>query len=74
MGALGHNGHIGMNVFEDWTKHPTPMPKDGDVEADEGEVEALEKGAEAEVEKENKVHTGKDALGDKAKLKAWFSS
>ena len=53
--------------MQDYSTMPTPMPKDGEVEADEEE-------AEVEGGKENKRPTGKDALGDKAKLKAWFTS
>ena len=60
-------GHIGFNVMQDYSMMPTPMPKDGEVEADEEE-------AEAEGGKESKRPTGKDVLGDKAKLKAWFTS
>ena len=48
---------------------PTPMPKDGEVEQDEGEV-----GAAAGDGGKPKEPTGKDALGDKGKLKAWFLS
>lgn len=47
----------------------TPMPGDDEVEKDGGGVDAGGKKG-----KENKAPTGKDALGDKAKLKAWFSS
>ena len=38
---------------------PTPMPKDGEVEADEEE-------AEMKVGQEEKAPTDKDVLGDKA--------
>lgn len=53
--------------MQDYSTMPTPMPKDGEVEADEEE-------AKGEGGKEKKLGTGKDALGDKAKLKAWFTS
>lgn len=53
--------------MQDYSKMPTPMPEDGEVEANEEEP-----GAEGG--KENMATTGKDALGDTAKLKAWFMS
>lgn len=62
-GGLAH-GAMGMNVLQDPDKVPTPMPKDGDVEVDE----------EEEGRKKEKGPTGKDALTNKAKLKAWLSS
>lgn len=63
---------MGMNVLQDFSKVPTLMPKDGQVEADEDEEGGEEKlGGNKENEK---VPTGKDALGDKGRLKAWFSS
>ena len=59
-----------MNVLQDFSKVPTPMPMEGEVEADEEQG-----GKNEEKGKENKkAPTGKDALGDKGKLKAWFSS
>ncbi|KAF6230534.1 hypothetical protein HO133_004878 [Letharia lupina] len=58
------HGAMGMNVLQDPDKVPTPMPKDGDVEVDE----------EEEGRKKEKGPTGKDALTNKAKLKAWLSS
>lgn len=58
---------MGMSVPQDLSKLPTMMPKDGEVEADE-------EGAEVEGGKEKKRPTREDALGDQARLKAWFSS
>lgn len=58
-----------INVPQDFSKMPTPMPKDGEVEADD----VGETGAAAEGGMKSKEATGTDALGDKAKLKAWFS-
>ena len=63
--ALAH-GAMGMNVVQDSDKVPTSMPKEGEVEEDQEDG-----GGEEEVKKES---TGKDALGDKARLKAWLSS
>ena len=63
--ALAH-GAMGMNVVQDFDKVPTSMPKEGEVEEDQEDG-----GGEKEMKKES---TGKDALGDKARLKAWLSS
>ena len=59
---------MGMDVLQDFSKVPTLMPKEGEVEADEDEEEKVGK------KKMGGEPTGKDTLGDKAKLKAWLSS
>ena len=43
------------------------MPKDGEVEEDDEEM-----GVAGESGQASKKATGKDALDDKAKLRAWF--
>ncbi len=61
-------GAMGFNVLQDFRKMPTPMPKDGEVEAND-EDGAGPDGVKGEMKKEP---TGRDALSDKAKLNAWF--
>ncbi len=61
-------GGFGLNVMEDFSKMPTLMPREGKVEMDD-----VNKMGGAAGEEKAKEATGKDALSDKAKLKAWFS-
>lgn len=65
----GGKGYQGMNVWQDWSKMPKPMPKEGEVEVEEDVGGKMGAGAE-----KSKKATGKDALADEARLKAWFSS
>ncbi len=62
----GYSGHV-INVVEDPSKMPTLWTMTEEMRVEKVVDEGAKKGGEGK-------ETGKDAMGDKAKLKAWFAS
>lgn len=61
-------GGMMINVPQDWSKMPEPMPK-GDTKTSGGKENVKPK-----AKAKSKQPTGKDTLGSKSTLKAWLES